>query len=111
VLGEAGGPLNTKEMVERMLERGLWKTGGRTPASTIYAAILRECQQKGDKSRFRKVERGASSRWSSNVVARLGGFLARKSDGTPGWLTLWRGWQKLTLLVQGFALAGGQKCG
>jgi hypothetical protein len=35
------------------------------------------------------------------AVAQLGGFLARKSDGDPGWLTLWRGWQKLDLLVEG----------
>jgi Transposase DNA-binding/Transposase Tn5 dimerisation domain len=35
------------------------------------------------------------------AVAQLGGFLARRSDGDPGWLTLWRGWQKLDLLVAG----------
>jgi hypothetical protein len=29
------------------------------------------------------------------LVARLGGFLARKSDGEPGWQTLWRGWLRL----------------
>lgn len=29
------------------------------------------------------------------AVARLGGFLARKSDNDPGWQTLWRGWLKL----------------
>lgn len=29
------------------------------------------------------------------AVARLGGFLGRKSDGDPGWQTIWRGWQKL----------------
>jgi hypothetical protein len=28
-------------------------------------------------------------------VARLGGFLARKSDGDPGWQTVWDGWQQL----------------
>ena len=36
VLAEAGEPLNTKTMVERMLAKGLWTTGGKTPASTIY---------------------------------------------------------------------------
>ena len=30
-----------------------------------------------------------------HAVARLGGFLARKSDGEPGWQTLWHGWQLL----------------
>ena len=29
------------------------------------------------------------------AVARVGGFLARKHDGDPGWQTLWRGWLKL----------------
>ncbi len=28
-------------------------------------------------------------------VARLGGFIGRRSDGEPGWQTLWRGWQRL----------------
>lgn len=37
-------------------------------------------------------------------VARLGGFLARKSDGEPGWQTVWRGWQKLDLLTIGAGL-------
>lgn len=58
VLAEAGEPLNTKDMVERMLAQGLWTTGGKTPAATIYAAILREINTKGDTSRFAKTERG-----------------------------------------------------
>lgn len=37
-------------------------------------------------------------------TARLGGFLGRKSDGDPGWLTLWRGWQQLELMTVGFQL-------
>jgi hypothetical protein len=32
-------------------------------------------------------------------VAKLGGFLGRKSDGHPGWLTIWRGWEKLNTYV------------
>ena len=41
-------------------------------------------------------------------VARLGGHLGRKGDGPPGWLTLWRGWQDLQLMVAGAqALRGG----
>jgi len=39
------------------------------------------------------------------AVARLGGFLARQRDGPPGWITLWRGWFRLTLMIQGFLLA------
>ena len=58
VLAEAKEPLNTKEMVARMLSRGLWRTSGKTPAATIYAAILREIATKGKEARFRKAERG-----------------------------------------------------
>jgi hypothetical protein len=32
-------------------------------------------------------------------VAMLGGFLGRKSDGQPGWITIWRGWEKLNAYV------------
>lgn len=32
-------------------------------------------------------------------VAKLGGFLGRKSDGNPGWITIWRGWEKLNMYV------------
>ena len=32
-------------------------------------------------------------------VAKLGGFLGRKSDGEPGWITIWRGWEKLNVFV------------
>ena len=35
------------------------------------------------------------------ALGRLGGPLNRKSDGAPGWLVLWRGWQKLHLMVEG----------
>ncbi len=58
VLKEAREPLNCKTIVERALERGYWKTKGKTPESTIYSAILREIRKKGDAARFRKAERG-----------------------------------------------------
>lgn len=34
-------------------------------------------------------------------IARLGGYLGRKCDGPPGWLTLMRGWNDLQLMVAG----------
>jgi hypothetical protein len=43
-------------------------------------------------------------------MAKLGGFLGRKSDGEPGWITVWRGFEKLHLCVRG-AEALQQKCG
>jgi hypothetical protein len=38
-------------------------------------------------------------------VARLGGHQNRKCDGFPGWITLWRGWMKLQLMVDGYRAA------
>jgi len=35
------------------------------------------------------------------ATARLGGFLARKGDGLPGWQTIWRGWQRLMWMSEG----------
>jgi len=34
-------------------------------------------------------------------IAKLGGFLGRRSDGEPGWITIWRGWDKLQTMVRG----------
>jgi len=34
-------------------------------------------------------------------IARLGGFLARKHDGMPGWQTIWRGWHRLMWMAEG----------
>lgn len=43
-------------------------------------------------------------------LAGLGGFLLRKGDGEPGWITIWRGVDKLLLALRGYE-AMRQKCG
>jgi len=58
VLADAGQPMRARELVNTMIERGLWKSGGRTPWATIYAAMTREIAAKGKASRFRKTDRG-----------------------------------------------------
>ena len=58
MLADAHEPLTTKEMVSLMIGRKLWQTSGKTPATTIYAAIIREIATKGDGARFRRFERG-----------------------------------------------------
>lgn len=40
-------------------------------------------------------------------VAKLGGFLARKHDGEPGWQTIWRGYQKLSSVLDALRLTRG----
>lgn len=58
ILREAGEPMNAQDLIALILERGLWKTEGKTPAATIYAAMIREIKAKGSASRFQKVDRG-----------------------------------------------------
>lgn len=43
-------------------------------------------------------------------LAGLGGFLMRKGDGEPGWITIWRGVDKLLLALRGYN-AMRKKCG
>ncbi len=59
VLAQAEKPMRAQELIAAMAEKGLWKSpAGKTPASTLYAAMLREAAAKGSDSRFRKVDRG-----------------------------------------------------
>ena len=58
VLKDAGQPMNAKAMVETALGKGMWSTKGKTPAATLYAAIIREIAKKGSEARFKKTDRG-----------------------------------------------------
>ncbi len=59
VLKKADKPMRCRELIETMAERGLWTSPkGKTPHATLYAALLREIRNKGDASRFRRVDRG-----------------------------------------------------
>ena len=58
VLKDAGEPMTCKAMIDAMSAKKLWTSGAPTPAATLYSAILREQQRKGDQARFKKVDRG-----------------------------------------------------
>jgi hypothetical protein len=59
VLAETGKPMSCREMIEAMAAKGYWSSpGGKTPASTLYSAVLKELTTKGKESRFRKTDRG-----------------------------------------------------
>src|SRR5262249_30370292 len=59
VLQETKTPMTCQELIEAMANRKLWNSpSGKTPAATLYSAILRETAAKGDQARFRKTERG-----------------------------------------------------
>lgn len=69
-----------------------------TPASTIVPRLY---------LRVLSAEREGKPREDLSVyqfcmmLGGLGGHLGRKGDGFPGWLTLWRGWSDLILMVRG----------
>ena len=49
-------------MIDAMAKKGYWTSpGGKTPAATLYSAILREISTKGKEARFKKTERGKFS--------------------------------------------------
>jgi hypothetical protein len=50
--------------------------------------------------RLRKGRRIETVRDFFRQLAGLGGHLLRKSDGEPGWITLWRGFEKLHMAVR-----------
>jgi hypothetical protein len=55
VLSEKGVAMTCQELIGVMAAKGYWSSpNGKTPAATLYAAILRELAAKGDDSRFRK---------------------------------------------------------
>ncbi len=45
------------------------------------------------------------------MIAKLGGFLARKSDGDPGSEVLWRGFAKLKIYAEAWKIFNQDICG
>ncbi len=64
-------------------------------------------------ARYGRPKGGWTHRSVLVAVARLGGFLARRHDGLPGWETIWRGWQRLIWMCQGLEIVKpkGKRCG
>jgi hypothetical protein len=55
VLGESKEPMNCPQMIEAMAAKGYWKSpAGKTPGSTLYAALKREITTKKDQARFQQ---------------------------------------------------------
>lgn len=76
------------------------------PASEVAPVQWVELVQQ---MRHQPVNPAMTIRQFLRAVAGLGGHLGRKCDGEPGWITLWRGFEKLMLLARG---ADAQKrCG
>ncbi len=43
------------------------------------------------------------------TIARRGGWIGRRSDGRPGWKTIWRGWRDIQQMVEGAELVASLK--
>lgn len=93
----------------RLLNRKLLATT--RPQEAVGAEELGEEALRILEASFGKPLEGWTNRQVMRCIARLGGFIGRKSDGEPGWITIWRGWNHLVLMVQGFNLAQGERCG
>ena len=75
------------------------------PDQTVHWDDQTIAIQKVLEAKVGKLTAGWTNRTLLISVAKLGGFLARKRDGNPGWITLWRGVRELMLLAEGFAIA------
>jgi hypothetical protein len=59
VLNEAQTEMNCTQMIEAMAAKRYWTSPkGKTPASTLYAAIVRHIAIQGDEARFQKTGKG-----------------------------------------------------
>jgi hypothetical protein len=54
--------------------------------------------------KFGKPKGGWTNQTLLVSVARVGGFIGRKSDGMPGWQTIWRGWHRLMWMCEGLEI-------
>ena len=80
------------------------------PAKTVVPSIWLK-MLKAARKNLRRVH-DLTIREFYRELAKLGGFLGRRSDGEPGWITIWRGWEKLNTLIQGAEMAASlEKCG
>jgi hypothetical protein len=59
VLRETGQALTCPELIAQMAAQGYWSSPkGKTPEATLYAALAREIQLKGEAARFHKTAPG-----------------------------------------------------
>jgi hypothetical protein len=58
-------------------------------------------------ARFGQPQQGWTHQSLLIAIARLGGFVGRRGDGLPGWLTLWVGMQRLMDMIEGAQILAG----
>jgi hypothetical protein len=92
----------------RLLQlKSLARTSPETPAQRVVPRIWLQMLKAARKGLHRVHDLTVGQFYRE--VAKLGGFLGRKGDGEPGWITIWRGWEKLNNFVHGASLASKLK--
>jgi hypothetical protein len=86
----------------RLLQlRALARLHPEAPASTVLEADV--VQVVAALAQVPVAQLTAQRAW--HKIASYGGYQGRKSDGPPGWKTLWKGWFYIQALVEGVHLA------
>jgi len=92
---------NTPEQAPAVLQRAL-------PRLWIFVVARADKKNPTDPDKLTPKEF-----WLS--IARQGGYIGRKSDGRPGWSTIWKDWYDFMFMFQGAepmaATQGYKKCG
>lgn len=86
------------------------RDAARSDQAPSAAHLLSPIQTKLLATRYPKIGDDPTTRDALRAIAQLGGFLARKGDGEPGWRTIWRGMQSLLLMEYGCIVAA-ENCG
>lgn len=77
-------------------------------ATDVPPDVLTEPQKSILRAEFPRLPLAPTPKQWLIAVAKLGGFFGRKSDGDPGWRTLWWGWKRLEALERGWLLGHGE---
>ena len=84
------------------------RDAARSAQPELSIEILSEIQRSILRREFPKLPAKPTAREWMRAMAMLGGFFGRKSDGEPGWRTLWWGWRRLHDLEAGWLMAVGK---
>jgi len=88
-----------------MLMTLIGRVDSKLPPDVIFSDIeLRVLHAFAKKKRYSPPQ---TLRDAVRLVARIGGYMARKNDPEPGHQVLWRGFSQLQLMVDGFVLNDG----
>ena len=85
VLEQKGVAMTCQELIGIMAAKGYWSSpGGKTPAATLYAGIIKEIETKGTESRFKKTAPGRFAAKGSLVTPSDTDAPAKKVGGRKG---------------------------